>query len=94
MTVSVVIATYIGETGRNPKNRLTEHKRAVCNADTKNGIAVHVVKTDHTVRWDQASAIKAEPHTKKRKIKEALTIRKTANNMNLDLGLTLEKIWL
>ena len=81
---------YIGETGRTLKTRLMEHKRSVRNRDTNNGIAVHVAETDHSVQWEQAAVIKS---ITKRKVQEALTIRTTDNNMNLDPGLMLERIW-
>ena len=37
----MIIASYIGETGRNLNTRLTEHKRATRNGDANNNIAVH-----------------------------------------------------
>ena len=37
--------TYIGETKRTLKVRLSEHKQAVKRGDTKNGIAVHPSRT-------------------------------------------------
>ena len=40
-------ATYIGETGRNPSTRLTEHKRATRNGDVSNHIADHHLQTKH-----------------------------------------------
>ena len=83
---------YIGETGRTLKTRLMEHKRSVCNRDTNNGITVHVIETDHSVQWEQAAVIKTEEFITKRKVQEALTIR-TTDNMNLDPGLMLERIW-
>ena len=68
---------YIGETGRTLKTRLMEHKRSVCNRDTNNGIAVHVIETDHSVQWEQAAVIKTEEFITKWKVQEALTIRIT-----------------
>ena len=38
---------YVGETKRTLKVRLSEHRQAVKQGDPKNGIAVHVQKTDH-----------------------------------------------
>ena len=40
-------ASYIGETGRNLKIRLTEHKRATKNGDVNNHIAEHHLHTNH-----------------------------------------------
>ena len=42
-------ATYIGETGRTLKVHMAEHRRAVENKDHKNGIAMHVQNTAHTI---------------------------------------------
>ena len=53
--------SYIGETGRNLKKRLVEHKAAVKRCDTKNGIAVHAWKQQHRVNWDEASVLVQEP---------------------------------
>ena len=47
-------ASYIGETGRNLKTRLTEHKRASRNGDVNNHIAEHHRLTNHTIDWDSA----------------------------------------
>ena len=66
---------YVGETGRNLKLRLTEHKRAVKNKDPNNGLAVHVNITNHTILWNSAEVLTTEPNWSKRKVKEALYIK-------------------
>ena len=38
---AVYQATYIGQTGRNLKRRLTEHKQATKNGDIRNHISEH-----------------------------------------------------
>ena len=53
----VVMATYIGETGRNLNTRLTEHKRATRNGDLNNNIAEHHLQTDHRIDWDSAECV-------------------------------------
>ena len=60
---------YVGETGRTLKQRITEHKRAVKNADSNNGLAVHVARTEHEIRWDEAEIVYREEHWMKRNIK-------------------------
>ena len=50
-------ASYIGETGRNLKTRLTEHKRATRNGDVNNYIAEHHRLTNHTIDWDSAQCV-------------------------------------
>ena len=42
-------ATYIGETGRNLKIRLTDHKRATNKEDETNHIAEHHRQTKHNI---------------------------------------------
>ena len=51
-------ASYIGETGRNLKTRLTEHKRATRNGDVNNHIAEHYRLTNHTIDLDSAQCVK------------------------------------
>ena len=48
---------YVGETGRRLKQRITEHKRAVKYADSNNRLAVHVSRTKHEIRWDEAEFV-------------------------------------
>ena len=50
-------SVYVGETGRTLKQRITEHKRAVKNASSNNGLAVHIAGTDHEIRWDEAEVV-------------------------------------
>ena len=50
-------ASYIGETDRNLKTRLTEHKRATRNGDVKNHIAEHRRLTNHTIEWDSVQCV-------------------------------------
>ena len=82
----------IGEIGRNLCIRLQEHKHAVINGDSKNGIATHVMEDDHRIQWEEAQVVASEPQLTRRKIKEFLHIRKTSNSMNLDKGLQLDHI--
>ena len=49
--------SYIGETGRNLKIRLTEHKRATRNGDVNNHIAEHHRLTNHTIDWGSAQCV-------------------------------------
>ena len=49
--------SYIGETGKNLKKRLVEHKAAVKRGDMKNGIAVHAWEQQHRVNWDEANVL-------------------------------------
>ena len=64
---------YVGETGRTLKQRITEHKRADKNADSNNGLAVHVARTTHQIERDEAEVICTEEKWMKRKIKESFS---------------------
>ena len=55
-------AVYIGETGRTLKMRLAEHKRAVRMENVNNGIAVHSLKTGHSIAWDKTKITHRETH--------------------------------
>ena len=46
---------YVRETKRTLKVTLSEHRQAVKRGDPKNGIAVHVQKTNHRINWDDAT---------------------------------------
>ena len=84
---------YLGETGRSLEMRLKEHKYAVKNNDTNNGVAVHALDIDHHVNWDAAKVVAVEHHLTKRKVLESLHIRGKTYTSNLDRGYTLSPIW-
>ena len=48
---------YIGETGRTPTQRMSEHKRAVINVDSNNALAVHVKHSGHNIQWEEANIL-------------------------------------
>lgn len=85
--------SYYGETGRTLKVRLTEHKRYCRNGETnRSGVSQHTLIDNHRIDWNKSSVVAKEPNYYKRKIKEALFIRKF-HNMNQDQGLTVSPIW-
>ena len=84
---------YVGETGRTLKQRITEHKRAVRNADSNNGLAVHVAESEHEIRWNEAEVVCREEQWIKRKIKEGLSIKAHTGNLNLDNGAFIDANW-
>ena len=53
--------TYIGETKRTLKVRLSEHKQAVKRGDPKNGIAVHAHESHHSIDWNDARVKRTAP---------------------------------
>ena len=83
---------YIGETGRPSKTRITEHRRAVNQMDTKNANAVHSDVLNHRINWDRSKVIDREKRWKERKIKEGIHIRRH-RTYNLDSGYPLSPVW-
>ena len=83
----------MGETKRTLKVRLSEHRQAVKRGDPKNGIAVHVQKTNHCINWEGATVQRRAEGFWLRRTVEAIQIRKATLNMNLDSGLLLPMVW-
>ena len=79
--------TYIGETRRSTKKRLTEHRYAVKTGDPKNGIAVHVQKSQHTNDWGAGRIQATVIGYWNRRTMEAIQIHRRIQSMNLDCGL-------
>lgn len=81
---------YIGETGRFFGVRLKEHISDITrNRFDKLGLAEHACSSSHYICMEQAKLIHKEDHYLKRRIKEAIEIEKSSNNMNRDDGLKL-----
>ena len=85
---------YIGEMGRNLRERLKEHQYAAKKKDLKNGIAAHACQQQHRVDWSVAKVRCTEQHHWKRKVLEAIHIQQLANTSNLDCGLQISPVWL
>ena len=81
--------TYIGETRRTMKKRMTEHKYAVKTGDPKNGIAVHVQKTQHLIDWGAGRVQATAIGYWNRRTMEAIHIRTTQSMCQLCLSLVL-----
>ena len=73
--------------------RLGEHRQAVKRGDQKNGIAVHVHNTQHCIDWKGSKIRRRAAGYWERRTTEAIQIRKTSPNMNLDSGLLLPMVW-
>ena len=84
-------AVYSGETGRNIKIRLQEHIRTVNKGDENNAIACHQMTTGHNIKWEDSRVLEQESNLQRRKIKETIYIRTTANTMNTDRPWTASK---
>ena len=84
---------YIGETRRNLKIRLAEHRQAVRQVDDKNRIAVHVQTCNHSIDWEGARVEQVITNYWKRRTAEAILIRQQSPTMNLDRRLHLPSVW-
>ena len=84
---------YIGETRRNLKTRMTEHKGAVRRGDERNGIAVHVYQLQHRINWESARVQMSGRGYWNRRTLEAIQIRREHRTMNLDCGLHISPVW-
>ena len=81
------------ETERTLEKRLKEHRGAVKRNDMKNGIAVHAWNTEHRVDWEAATVKQVETHYTRRRIIEAIHIKKQKVTSKLDCGQSLNPIW-
>ena len=94
--------TYIGETARQLSTRVKEHKDDVVKntgvistrsqrkqSETevhKSAITDHAKSQSHVINWDGTKIKNVECNDTRRGIREAIQIRKCANNMNRDEG--------
>ena len=86
-------ASYIGQTGRNFRVRLGEHKRATRNGKIEeSGVAEHVHKTGHNIDWE-ANIIDQDQNERRRLVIEAAHIRMNRPSMNRDTGLELSRAY-
>jgi len=91
---------YLGETQQWFPSRRYQHNYAVKTKTSTNGLAQHVMKTEHTIDWDSTIFLDSDSHWRRRKIKEALFIdslnpQKQISDivMNLEKGLEISDCW-
>ena len=85
-------SVYVGETGRQMKTGIEEHKKAVMKADPNNAIAEHMWSTGHKIQWDETTSIDHDGDWFRRRIKEALHV-KSSNAMSTGPGFSLNPCW-
>ena len=80
--------------------RKYQHEYAVKNKTSTNGLAQHVVKTEHLIDWESTFFLDSDSYWTRRKIKEALFIdclnpQKQISDaiMNLEKGLEISDCW-
>jgi len=88
ITCSTCKKIYIGETSRQLKKRLEEHRKT-----TNSAIKEHIDKTGHIIDWHSIKILDQDQNTSNRKIKEAIYIRKLKPSLNRDQGLDLPPIY-
>lgn len=70
-------AAYVGETKKKVSTRVTEHQRDVFHGRwDKSGLTEHARVCSNEFEFDQTKTLATESHYKKRKIREALEIRR------------------
>ena len=83
-------SNYIGETGRGVGVRFKEHVNL---RHSSSAIAEHMKKTKHEFPVENIKILSCEDHTIKRRVKEALAIRKTRPNLNRDFGYDIAPVY-
>ena len=85
---------YIGETGRAIEIRFKENYVDIRhNRTKKSALAEHSSEMRHQICIENTKLLVQEGHYTKRKIKEALEIKKHDNNLNRDEGIELSDNW-
>jgi hypothetical protein len=84
---------YIGETGRLLSKRMKEHRSSMKDLTPSSAVAAHAVDSGHRILWDNVRVIDKELTLYKRKIKEAILIRKEKPELNRDGGIDLPRLY-
>ena len=79
---------YIGETARTLEKRLGEHQK-----QTTSAIQEHQSQANHEIDWEGVKILDKESVDLKRKIKEAIHIRRQRPTLNRDRGYDLPAIF-
>ena len=76
---------YIGQTGRDLKSRVTEHKNSVRYAQNSSAVFNHVSTLGHSINWNDAEILYKSDCSYKRKIVESALIN-VLPNFNISRG--------
>ncbi|KYN31257.1 hypothetical protein ALC56_14440, partial [Trachymyrmex septentrionalis] len=77
-------ASYVGQTGRQLKTRIAEHRNHIRHkASPRSVITEHRLLHDHDFQWDNVQILDEEPSYRKHLISEMLHIKKQKNSLNL-----------
>ena len=85
---------YIGQTKRDLKLRLSEHKRAIkYQRPEKSALFEHSITLDHIIDWSEATILSSEKDHPKRLFAESWLINKSSNVINRNDGNTLPSVY-
>ena len=85
---------YIGQTKRDLKSRLAEHKLAIRNREPeKSALCEHSIQLDHLIDWNNSKVLKTEAHYSKRLASEAWFIKSHPHVMNRSDGDRLPQVY-
>ncbi|XP_071581173.1 uncharacterized protein, partial [Temnothorax nylanderi] len=77
-------ASYIGQTKRHLKTRITEHFRDIRKDDSNHSVvSKHRVSLGHDFKWSDVEVLHREKNKKKREIAEMFLIKKYPDTINL-----------
>ena len=93
---------YVGETGRQLKTRIEEHKKEVDSLENtaftrstrktsektvhKSAITDHITTTNHVIDWENTKILDRAENKRIRQVREAIWIRRTKGAINRDHG--------
>ena len=77
-------ASYVGQTSRKLKTRITEHRNHIRhNTSVRSVVTEHRRQLDHEFKWDEVVILNEESCYRRRLVSEMLNIRKQKNGLNL-----------
>ena len=76
---------YIGETGKELYNPVSEHKFALCRGDNLSAIYHHISETGHSMNWDDTEVLAQQNTAEKRRILESMYSHNNALNRSSKL---------
>ena len=86
---------YTGQTKRDLKSRLSEHKRAVkYQRPEKSALCEHSITLDHIIDWNEATILSTEKDYTVRLFAESWLINKSSNVINRNDGNTLPSVYI
>ena len=75
-------SSYVGQTKRQLRTRVSEHKADIKRASSPSVISMHRMDNDHNFDWENVEILDKEPSYIKRSISEMLHIKKQLNRLN------------